>query len=383
MKSRNLLGCLIANLLPIILLAQNCFGQEMKPLNLDYRPRIMATKNGRLGSPVSIEVQNILRETFGEELPQIEAQLWMAQQANAILSAQDLANLEKDLVTNTLSTDPKTTSKSAAEQFHDLQIMQQQQSTFIPLTLTSKETQGLIIAGAAGIVAFANDGQIDNWMKSHGQLGKAGKDAAKIGNGVAVVGPLIAGSYLVGVVLENDQIKDVGILAFDTYLAQGLAFTTAKILSGRARPSANVGPYSFNNNGRKDRNASFYSAHTASSFALATLVNEWTKQSYPWMPYVSYGAAMLTGYGRMHDRHHFASDVIVGGVAGVLITNLVIDSQNGNANHRGGLVILPRICESGRCVELGIDWRSPEREQICKENIEACIRKATSSLKGN
>ena len=62
----------------------------------------------------------------------------------------------------------------------------------------------------------------------------------------------------------------------------------------------------------QDGGLSFFSGHTATAFALATVIHD----EYPLAGLGAYGLAALTGWSRMHDRMHWASDVVTGGIAG-------------------------------------------------------------------
>ncbi len=83
--------------------------------------------------------------------------------------------------------------------------------------------------------------------------------------------------------------------------------------------------YSFNVDGGK----SFISGHAAGAFSLATLLTEIYGDDYKFVPYVAYGVAAITAWSRMHDLGHWGSDVILGAVAGHIITRIVYRLQRG------------------------------------------------------
>jgi undecaprenyl-diphosphatase len=65
--------------------------------------------------------------------------------------------------------------------------------------------------------------------------------------------------------------------------------------------------------GIRTADASFPSAHTASSFAAATALSSFYPNAAP----VVYGLAALVGASRVHLGHHFPSDVGVGSLIGI------------------------------------------------------------------
>jgi undecaprenyl-diphosphatase len=73
--------------------------------------------------------------------------------------------------------------------------------------------------------------------------------------------------------------------------------------------------------GVRTTDASFPSGHSASSFAAATA----TASFYPQAAPLVFALAMGVGISRVHLGHHFPSDVVAGGVLGI-VTGSVIAS---------------------------------------------------------
>ena len=156
--------------------------------------------------------------------------------------------------------------------------------------------------------------------------------------------PIVAGAYFLGVVFENDKMKDVGIISVSAQLAAQLVVEVFKEASGRERPRAGNGAYSFNVNGAK----SFISGHAAGAFSLATLLTDIFGEEYPIVPYLSYGVAAITAWSRMHDEGHWGSDVILGAVAGHLITRIVYRLYRGGdvPEDQRNLYVVPYVDQS-------------------------------------
>ncbi len=131
--------------------------------------------------------------------------------------------------------------------------------------------------------------------------------------------PIVAGSYFLGVIFKNGKLKDIGVISVGAQLAAQLVVELAKVTFERQRPREGAGAYSFNVDGSK----SFISGHAAGAFSVATVLADTFGEQYPIVPYIVYGVAAVTAWSRMHDDGHWGSDVILGGLAGYLITRIV------------------------------------------------------------
>lgn len=256
-----------------------------------------------------------------------------------------------------------------------------ERSVFIPLELSNAELLTLAAATSLGVVAFNHDQEIMDVVQKH--KSQTTMTLQNVGNflGSGYGGAAIAaGSYFLGVALNNGKIERAGLFMVGASLAQGIITETVKRTFGRARPNADLGPYSFFNDGKK----SFYSGHTAEAFTIATVIAEMYKEDYPVVPWVAYGFAAVTAYARVHDEAHWASDVIIGAVAGHLITKLAMNAFNGNSDGRGGLLLFPSYDASTGTMMINASWSPKEPSQPLKcsklpdgnAKIEACLKEA-------
>lgn len=254
-----------------------------------------------------------------------------------------------------------------------------QKSIFIPLELTNAELLTLAAATSLGVVAFNNDQEIMDVVQRNKT--ETTKVIASVGNmlgsGTGGLIPIAAGSYFLGVYFHDNKLKKVGLFMIGASLAQSIVTESVKRTFGRARPTADEGPYSFFNDGKK----SFFSGHSAEAFTIATVISEMYKEDYPIVPWVAYGVASVTAYARMHDKAHWASDVIIGAVAGHLITKLALNAMNGNKEGRGGFEIYPGIDPNTGTFMVYAEWKPKEIEAPLKcakmpegnAKIEACL----------
>lgn len=192
---------------------------------------------------------------------------------------------------------------------------------FIPVDLKSQDAKLLLGALSLGTVVFANDAKIIEFVQNN-QTATTEK-IETFGNlmGREAILPIAAGSYFLGAVLDNGKLKNVGIFTVATGLATQLVTEIFKSTFKRKRPRDSEGPYEFFAEGNK----SFFSGHSSGAFSLATVISEIYKDQ-PLVPYLAYGVAAVSAYARMHDNAHFASDVLLGAVAGHLITKIIIRS---------------------------------------------------------
>ena len=73
------------------------------------------------------------------------------------------------------------------------------------------------------------------------------------------------------------------------------------------------------------------SVHTSSAFAMITVIAK--QYNYWWVKVPSY--VFLTGvvFQRIHDHEHWVSDVIIGGLIGCSVANILVEKHNRNKNN--------------------------------------------------
>lgn len=254
-----------------------------------------------------------------------------------------------------------------------------QNSIFIPLELTNAELLTLAAATSLGVVAFRNDQEImDVIQKNKTQTThKIATVGNMLGAGLTGLTPIAAGSYFLGVYFQDNKLKRAGLFMIGASLASSIVTESVKRSFGRTRPREGKGPYDF----FVDGNKSFFSGHTAEAFTMATVISEMYKDDYPIVPWVAYGLATVTAYARVHDQAHWASDVIIGAVAGHLITKLAMSAFNGKNDGRGGLEVFPGIDPTTGTFMVYANWSPREHEQPLKcskmpegmAKVEACL----------
>lgn len=259
-----------------------------------------------------------------------------------------------------------------------------QKSVFIPLSLNNDELLTLAIATSLGVVAFKNDQEIMDVIQSHksevtNRISSVGNFLGSTPGSMAIA----AGSYFMGVYYKDNKLMKAGLFMVSSSIATGIVVGAVKLSVGRARPYAYKGPYSF------DGGKSFYSGHTTEIFTIATVISEMYKKDYPIVPYIAYGIAAITGYSRIHSEAHWASDVIVGAIAGHLITKLFMNYMNGNPDNRYGIEFTPGIDPYTGQFLMSLQWHGKAAEDRLKCSdmqdgflkTEACLTEAFDKAK--
>jgi membrane-associated phospholipid phosphatase len=140
------------------------------------------------------------------------------------------------------------------------------------------------------------------------------RDALELG---ALTAPMI-GNWHIGPSEVN-----AGVVGLEALLTTAAITTAAKHAAGRLRPDEYAGA-------RPAVGASFFSGHTSSAFAAATMLTidayqyKWLSDDTRWLvPALSYGLAGSVGYLRMAADRHWGTDVLTGAAVGTLSAWLV------------------------------------------------------------
>lgn len=207
------------------------------------------------------------------------------------------------------------------------------------------------IAGAVGF-AYAYDGEIRSKLqgniRSHG-MDKATDAGELIGNPYLHLG-VAALVYGGGIAADSPKWKETGEMMAEALVLADGATLLIKEAAGRGRPSVSVRkgdykPFSFTND-----YDSFPSMHTASSFAMASVIAR-TSESIP-VAVLSYTAAAFVGFSRIYQNKHWASDVLLGAAIGEL-AGRVVTHYHTDRNRR--LAVLPAF--NGEAVTMNLLYR--------------------------
>ncbi len=168
-----------------------------------------------------------------------------------------------------------------------------------------------------------------------------------LGRGYVAVG--LGGAALLGGALSgNARLSRVGRLSLGAMAASTIMVLPAKLIIGRRRPASFGGESSdFNSFTFSRQHYSFPSGHTSAVFALATVVSDEFAEDAPWVTYVAYPIALLTGASRVIGREHWVTDVIAGAAVGVLAGKLSRRLLGGHGRDDGSTIPVQPLLSAG------------------------------------
>jgi hypothetical protein len=205
-----------------------------------------------------------------------------------------------------------------------------------------------VISGGIVFVGTRDD-RVDAWVQNH--RSKQTDDFARIvtplGSWAAVGVSVVALGG--GLVSHDKRLLDTGRDAVEAeILAAGITTPVLKYAVGRVRPGDGADADEFR---PSSGNSSLPSGHATEAFAVASVLSA---RADGWVvPVLSYTLASCVGYARVHDRAHWASDVIAGGLIGTLIGRTIVrrhqreDTQGEAPPPTYGFSIAPVISTGG------------------------------------
>jgi hypothetical protein len=170
---------------------------------------------------------------------------------------------------------------------------------------------------------------------------RAADIAIWFGDGGVVLG-VSAGGYVAGAAFHDRWLRETSLMIGTAVLTSGAVSTVLKVVVGRARPYAGVGPGTFRPFKFTDAYASFPSGHSVVGFALATVLSR--RIDNPWASVLLYGIAGSVALSRMYLDEHWLSDVAFGGALSYFVGNSVVDILEGRPQCSDARVcIIPHV----------------------------------------
>jgi membrane-associated phospholipid phosphatase len=200
----------------------------------------------------------------------------------------------------------------------------------------------LATAAALGLTYTSDDRIRDKLAGIHGsRLDKAADAGSFIGNPFLHLG-VAAAVYGGGILADSPKHKELGeMLGEAVLLADGVTIVL-KEATGRARPLTGADKDRFRPLQFKTDYDSFPSMHTASSFAMASVMaatsENWTTGA------LYYAAAGFVGFSRLYQNKHWASDVVLGAALGELCGR-VVTRYHADSSRR--LMVTPQVADGG------------------------------------
>jgi hypothetical protein len=153
-------------------------------------------------------------------------------------------------------------------------------------------------------------------------------DLASCGEKLGAIEYLIPGLLVghgLGWAFDDAKLKEATLLGTEGVVLSALATRVLKHTFGRERPFLGTGPDEFNGPSIHEDWDSWPSGHATVAFAVATAFHlEYRKK---WVSVLAYSLAALSGWSRMRDDKHWASDVFAGAAVGIVTTRAVFRAR--------------------------------------------------------
>jgi membrane-associated phospholipid phosphatase len=184
----------------------------------------------------------------------------------------------------------------------------------------------VVVAGAVALVVL--DPYTEPYFHDQTRFGTY-KTGILRGRNTTLVETLTpAAFYITGLATHSVHARNTGLLAAEGLAGAQIVSFAMKHIAGRLKPS-DIAPNGdlrntwFKYKGGLTNGGSLPSGHSASGFAVATVIAERYRE-HKWVPWVAYGAATLISLSRLPDQAHFPSDIFMGAALGFSISHFVV-----------------------------------------------------------
>ncbi len=177
------------------------------------------------------------------------------------------------------------------------------------------QTNVLLSATGVAAAAFFVDPMVRDYMETHRdqEKGLLYRVDDYYGDRYIMIGGTL-GLYGLGLISGNAWLRETGLHAVQALLLSGVVTAVTKDVAGRARPYTGKGSFFFRPLAFKEKNRSFFSGHTSTTFAVSTVLAHATE--HPAWKTLFYSAATLVGLARMYNDQHWFSDTVAGALVG-------------------------------------------------------------------
>ncbi|GAM10827.1 PAP2 superfamily protein [Geobacter sp. OR-1] len=214
------------------------------------------------------------------------------------------------------------------------------------------ENNGLLttalVAGSIAVTALYDEDIRDKVAtRKGGNLDRAADIGSFVGDPFVHLG-IAAAVYSGGILGDSPKYKELGEMLGEAALLADASTLILKQTIGRGRPSASGDSGSFRPFQFRTDYDSLPSMHTASSFAMASVVA--SAADSPITAIASYAAATFVGFSRIYQNKHWASDILLGAAIGELCGR-VVTRYHATARYRS-IAIAPVVSDSSALLAL-------------------------------
>ena len=165
---------------------------------------------------------------------------------------------------------------------------------------------GLTYGGALAVQKTGPDDTVEDSYRHHTTFSKDARDIFGMAGNPGTHFALAGAWYLLGQQTQDERTYEVGRTLFSALIINGLSTLAGQAASWDRSPNGELG--------------TFPSGHTSSTFTFASVMHE---VYGPLVGAPLYGLGVLVAIERLEDDEHYLSDVIMGGVMGLVIGHTV------------------------------------------------------------
>jgi len=190
------------------------------------------------------------------------------------------------------------------------------------------------------------DQEVNDYLQEHRSqtADKLADFGISYGEPITVV-TLTGCTYALGLLARSEKLRETAVILSGALLPSGIIQTVAKRAAGRARPHLGLGNDVFDPFRNEEAYYSFFSGHTMVAMATS---HAFAKQfPHPLIKVALYSMGAIGGFARLYEEDHWLSDVVLGGVLGIVSVNTtskwLARQKNGNAmGHLQWRIFAPR-----------------------------------------
>jgi hypothetical protein len=195
---------------------------------------------------------------------------------------------------------------------------------------------GVSYGGALALQQTGVDNSIEHSFETHNTFKAGFRDAMGVAGSPLTHFGLAGLWYVIGQQTDDTHTYEVGCKLFRAVTLTGASTVVGKLATWEDAPNGEWG--------------AFPSGHTGSTFAVASVMHH---EYGPWVGVPMYALGGLVAYARLEDHEHYFSDVVFGGVLGLVIGHTVAADEEPLKLFGGDIV--PYVdALSGRS---GVGWR--------------------------
>jgi len=220
---------------------------------------------------------------------------------------------------------------------------------YVTAPLHARRQQWVRFGAALGAIAFAH--QYDDDVRDHFEtvtVAPGTEPDTKDGSDAAPAILALGGTWIAAAIGDEDDGRREAGMMLEAAAFSGVSAYALKELAGRERPFETADADAWGENGD-----SFPSMHTATAFAIGTVLAESGNDRVRWLRRtIGYGLAVGTAYARMDHDAHWLSDTVAGAALGLATARFVMKQRDADRRGRVTFEPLPDGVAVGYVVDL-------------------------------